>query len=249
MKPSVIFPVGVSPAMGYAAGFLRDAGFSLAHEPDASVTHLLLPVPSMESPGMIKGSICLSDLLRRLPENVTVIGGKLQDPVLSGRNVIDLLEDPGYIARNAAITAHCALRIALNRLPCMPDGEAVLVVGFGRIGKCLAQRLQRAGFRVTVAARKESDRALALALGYCAIDLPVSPKPYRLIFNTVPAPVLDADRFPESCLKIDLASLQGIQGKDVIIARGLPGKDAPESSGKLIAGRVIHYITGKDEIL
>ena len=38
-----------------------------------------------------------------------------------------------------------------------------------------------------------------------------------------------------SCIKIDLASVPGIEGADVIHAGGLPNLDAPESSGKLIA--------------
>ena len=35
-------------------------------------------------------------------------------------------------------------------------------------------------------------------------------------------------------------------GKDVIIARGLPGKDAPESSGELIARTAIRIAAGKE---
>jgi hypothetical protein len=46
----------------------------------------------------------------------------------------------------------------------------------------------------------------------------------------------------EDCLKIDLASHRGIEGEDVIWARGLPGKDAPESSGKLIVKTAIRLI-------
>jgi dipicolinate synthase subunit A len=61
---------------------------------------------------------------------------------------------------------------------------------------------------------------------------------YRVIFNTVPAPVIDeaeCELCRSDCLKIDLASELGIAGEDVLWARGLPGKDAPESSGRLIA--------------
>jgi dipicolinate synthase subunit A len=72
---------------------------------------------------------------------------------------------------------------------------------------------------------------------------------YRVIFNTVPAPVLSSQLQafcrPE-CLKIDLASQQGIQGEDVVIARGLPGKEAPESSGRLIAEMVLKLCAEKE---
>ena len=40
-------------------------------------------------------------------------------------------------------------------------------------------------------------------------------------------------------MKIDLASVKGMEGGDVIWARGLPGKDAPESSGVLIGKTVL----------
>jgi hypothetical protein len=47
---------------------------------------------------------------------------------------------------------------------------------------------------------------------------------------------------PGKALKIDLASQPGIGGNDVIWARGLPGKNAPESSGKLIAQTVLRKL-------
>jgi hypothetical protein len=40
---------------------------------------------------------------------------------------------------------------------------------------------------------------------------------------------------------IDLASRQGIDHEDVIIARGLPGIHFPESSGILIAKTFLQY--------
>ena len=61
-----------------------------------------------------------------------------------------------------------------------------------------------------------------------------------MILNTVPVMVLP--NCHERCLKIDLASMPGIGGEDVLWARGLPGKDAPEASGELIARTVLKYL-------
>jgi dipicolinate synthase subunit A len=75
---------------------------------------------------------------------------------------------------------------------------------------------------------------------------------YRVIFNTVPAPVISEAQVRncrEDCIKIDLASQRGIAGRDVIWARGLPGKDVPESSGQLIAKTVIRLIAGREKSL
>ena len=79
------------------------------------------------------------------------------------------------------------------------------------------------------------------ALGYDTLDickLSYELLRFRVIFNTVPTMVLPADKMQycrADCLKIDLASSLGIESENVIWARGLPNKDAPESSGELIA--------------
>ena len=64
---------------------------------------------------------------------------------------------------------------------------------------------------------------------------------FRLIFNTAPGMMVPAHIAAscQSCLKVDLASVPGIGGADVIQARGLPGLHVPESAGKLIARTVL----------
>ncbi len=238
---AIFYAAGRSEALVHAIGLLYNAGIEFLPCPDRQVTHLLLPVPSFDGDGYIKGGVSLEALLWQLPEDVTVIGGGLSRPELDGYATIDLLEDAGYVSENAAITACCALRLAAAQLPVIWRACPVLVVGWGRIGKCLARQLYQLGAQVTVAARKEQDRAMLRAFGYEALDLKdMDPRQYRVIFNTVPAMVL-----PDcagKALKIDLASVTGIGGEDVIVARGLPGKDAPESSGALIARTVLRKI-------
>ena len=157
---------------------------------------------------------------------------------------MDLLEDPFYLARNANITAHCTLELALAKLPITLEKCPVLIVGWGRIGKCLAKLLHSMGACVTVAARKESRRVMIEALGYksCSMDA-IRCQDFRLIINTVPAMVLPT--VPGTALKIDLASTPGMDGKDIMQAKGLPGLLAPESSGGLIARTITQWIKEK----
>lgn len=238
---AIFYAAGQSDALVHAIGLLHNAGIEFLPCPDRQVTHLLLPVPSFDPDGYIKGGISLESLLWQLPEDVTVIGGKLSRPELEGYPTIDLLEDPGYVAENAAITACCAMRLAAAKLPVVWRGCPVLVVGWGRIGKCLARLLYQLGAQVAVVARKETDRAMLRAFGYAAMDFQnIDTRQYRVIFNTVPAMVLP--ECPGKGLKIDLASQPGIGGGDVIVARGLPGKDAPESAGALMARTVLRKI-------
>ena len=238
MKSLIFFAAGHSQSLAYAAEVLQKEGFCFAPEPDRSVTHLLLDIPH-------KDWASVPDVLSALSNDVTVIGGNLRHPCLAEYKTVDLLSDPLYLAENANITAHCAIKLALQNLPVILENCPVLVIGWGRIGKCLAKLLRNLGALVTVAARKESDRAMLSALGYTAAEtgfLADSLSGYRLIFNTVPAGVLPESvlsRCSEDCCKIELASLPGIAGSDVIDGKGLPGKLAPETSGSLIAQTIL----------
>ena len=252
MKRNILYLAGSTAALEAARVQLDRRGCRIVGQPCKEVTHLLLPVPSFDEAGQIKGGGCLDALLPLLPENVTILGGNLTGPELCGYHTVDLLKHPGYVAKNAAITAHCAIKQAMALLPVTLEECPVLVVGWGRIGKCLARLLRALDAEVTVAARKEADRAMLQALGYQTDPLNQLHRTldrFRLIFNTVPAPVISAEAAAlcrADCIKIDLASSQGIAGSDVIWARGLPSKDTPESSGALIAQTVLNILAGKE---
>ena len=116
-----------------------------------------------------------------------------------------------------------------------------LVIGWGRIAQHLAQLLKACGATVTIAARDPHKRALAASMGYQVCNIAqICPDNHRLIFNTVPAPVL-SETAP-GILKIDLASQPGMAGEDVLIAPGLPSKETPESAARLIAATVMHSL-------
>ena len=247
MAKYIFFPANQGAVLRSAGETLKSRGYGVVDHPCASVTHLLLPVPSTQPGCDLKG------LLAQLPAGITIVGGNLNPQEFPGYKLMDLLQDPTYLARNAAITAYCALRLAMMELPVMLRGCKVLIIGWGRIAKCLAALLWALEADVTIAARREADRAMACALGYrteAIADLDGSLNDYRLIFNTVPAPVLSEAQVElcrQGCLRIDLASVQGIAGNHKIWARGLPGKDAPESSGALIAKTVIRLLERKEQ--
>lgn len=241
MNEYIFFSAGHTDALSYAVQELHRKGCCIAASPSPAVTHLLLPAPTFEPDGTLKGGGSLKPVLDSLSRDITVLGGNLRHPDLENYKTVDFLQDPIYLAENAAVTAHCAIKVAMNKLPVTLAECSVLIVGWGRIGKCLAALLKQLGARVCVAARKEADRAMLLALGYEAMGIPLSDYSlgrFRVIFNTVPLMLLPESSLsccrPE-CLKIDLASKPGIAGDDVIWARGLPNKDAPETSGQLIA--------------
>ncbi len=242
-----IFCAGGTEASRFAKEILIRKGLPVVDAPGPEVTHLILDVPSFSPSGSLRMGGNVNSLLNCLSGNCIIFGGNLDHPDLRSFQTEDFLKDERYLAANAYITAECALDVALPYLSVTLRGCPVLIIGFGRIGKCLGQLFKAIGAYVTISARKERDLALIDALGYQAIhtsNISDSLPRYRLIFNTVPSPVLNAEqmaRCREDCVKIELASSDGIAGEDIIIARGLPGIHLPESSGELIAKTFLQY--------
>ena len=232
MSPTSICCPIQSEAIAYAIAHLQANGYQVCKFPASNTEHLLLPVPSFPD-----GSDYLLPILDRLPRNVRVYGGFLQIPQLIGYKRTDFLSDPYYLARNAAITAECTLEIVENILGQDISGHSVLILGWGRIGKCLGKLLTEKGAQVTIAARKDSDLAIIEALGYHAMPLWALKPEAELIINTIPSMVLP--QIPDHCYAIELASKPGMAGDHIISALGLPGKLRPAASGKLIADTFI----------
>ena len=242
MSPTSICCPMQSGAMGYAAQFLQDAGYRVSQNPESDCSHLLLPVPSFSN-----GDDYLKPILKDLPPKVTVYGGFLNIPPLIGYRRADFLTDPYYLARNAAITAECTIEIVENILQQDVAEHTILILGWGRIGKCLGKLLQGKGAKVAIAARKDADLALIEVLGYQAIQLQDPIPDAEFIINTIPAMVLP--QVPENCHAIELASRPGMIGKNIISARGLPGKMRPVDSGKLIAETFIRLSKNQEAAL
>lgn len=241
MNRNTVFQAGSTRACRFAGEYLRQLGVAVTDTPKSNVRYVLLDVPSFNSGGQLRSGGELPDVLRQLPEEILICGGNLCHQALDGYETVDFLRDEVYLCENAYITAECALDTALPYLNRTLRGCPVLIIGWGRIGKCLGQLLQSLGADVTIAARNPCQRAMIRALGYDAVDMesiPQSLPHFRLLYNTVPCPILTGEQMAfcrEDCVKIELASKDGMEGDDIIIARGLPGIHMPESSGELIA--------------
>jgi hypothetical protein len=234
MNKIVFSTYGHSPALLHARNYLKDWGYAVS-DMRATATHLLLPVPSFDEDGNVKGSGPLPEL----QEGLVLMGGNLQG--YTGRKV-DFLQDPYYLGENAATPARCAQKSAPVKA-----GTRVLVIGWGRIGKMLCPLLAELGAEVTAAVRKESSFREAEEGGFRAIFMQdLKPRQFDVVYNTAPASVLFSGECREDAVLVDLSSYEGIFGKGVIRARGLPGKDAPEESGALIAKTALRYALGKE---
>ena len=129
---------GRSASLDHCIDILAEKGYAFTSCLTDPVTHLLLPIPSVDARIYIKGDGPLQAVLEQLSPTATVIGGNLPTEPLDGRPCIDLLKDEEYVCQNAYITAHCAMALAAERLDTTFRRCACLVIGWGRIGKCLA---------------------------------------------------------------------------------------------------------------
>ena len=236
-----------SKAMETVSKELSLRGLTVTQTPSKAVTHLVLGTPCRMKTAE------LEQLLERVPADIRIFGGFLDRLELQKYRCNDLLKDEIYLAKNASITAHCAIRVAMEHLSVTLEHCPVLILGGGRISQCLTQLIKGLGAEVVVAMRNDRQRATLQSLGYETETLPlpeyILPR-FRVIFNTVPAPMLSAralENCRKDCVKIELASFPGLEGDGIINARGLPGRMAPESSGKLIARTVLRLGARKEE--
>ena len=178
-----------------------------------------------------------------------------------GLTVVDYYDREEVQVANAVPTAEGAIQRAMEATEETLQNCRCLVIGYGRIGKVLAHRLRGLGTQVSVSARRYSDRAWIEAFGYepLATDrLGAELGDFDVIFNTVPALILDAGRLERTkaeCVILDLASLPGgvdldaarRLGRRVIRAGGLPGIVAPRAAAAAIRDGVYHILEERGE--
>ncbi len=150
---------------------------------------------------------------------------------------------------NAVPTAEGAIQAAMEKTDITIHKSQSLVLGFGRCGKILALTLKALGANVSVAARRPEVLALIEAMNFHPVpigQLADKISPADIIFNTIPALVVDAEvlyRIKSSTIIIDISSFP--YGVDFAVAErlnikaiilpGLPGKVAPKTAGKILS--------------
>lgn len=212
-------------------------------------------------------------LLRLLDmTSAPIFGGRLEENFLNAasvknRRIVDYYASEELQIRNALPTAEGAIMIAMQNLSGTINGCRAAVVGYGRIGAVLAHLLQCMGASVTVAARNTRQLAQASAFGHATLRFTEASRlrllnelsaeaPFDVIFNTVPARLLDAallSELSQRTLIIDLSSVPGgvdfgfanEMGLRAVWALALPGKYAPETAGRMIGETLLELFEGE----
>ena len=228
---------------------------------------LIFPIPAssdgvtLNAPAS-KTKTALADIIGGIDKNTLVLGAKMPkdaEELLKkrGTRYIDYFAREELIIKNAIPTAEGVIEIALSEMPVTLFGSNVLVIGYGRVGKVIAEKFKLLGSNVTVSARKCQDFAWIEEKGLKSVhtgNLIDNLDEYDLIINTVPAQVLGSEELKnvrDSALILDVASKPGgvdfeaakRLGKNVIWALSLPGKTAPITSGKIIKETIMNILS------
>lgn len=261
MTEKLFAVVGDDPRQAAAGRALARAGFRVGGPGQiAWADYLLLPLP------LDVQAVGLAGLLRAAKPGALALAGKPTAEALrlaaeAGVPMVDYFAREDLTILNAIPTAEGCIGILLERRVRTLWGAPVLVTGYGPVGQALATRLTALGARVTVAARRAAQRALAQSQGAAVIpleELADAAGEFDTVVNTVPAlvltrPVLAALR-PGSLI-VDLASRPGgtdfaaasALGHTALPALSLPVRCAPESAGEYLAGAVLEIIRERAE--
>lgn len=216
---------------------------------------LVLPILSGGDSLDIGGEkISLERLASQVKAGGLVLGGKIsaeQEKLFTemGLKKEDYFKRESLAVKNSIPTAEGALMIAMSNSAETVFGSKVLILGFGRTGKCCGRLFKAVGAECTVTARRPEVLAQAWTEGYETFsmsELADNFGRFDTIINTVPAMILTEEVLKAAktgCLVIDLASKPG--GTDFAAAKrmeinaihalALPGKVAPAAAGRLIA--------------
>ena len=221
---------------------------------------VILPVPAEDTRGLLNApngtQPCrIEHILDCAGEDAILIGGRINAQIKTAAEqrrikTYDYMRCPEFTVRNAAITAEGAVSELMRKTKTALCDMHILVVGWGRIGKLLINKLAALCPAVCLMSVNSEARALASELGCTALapDCPTEVLGgFDAVINTAPAPVIpDLRAFKDSCIMLELASAPGgineknakELGLDLAVLRGLPGRYAPESAARAMFAAV-----------
>ena len=238
-----------------------------------SAEYIILPLPftkdrlTLNAP-LFDEKVEIKDICTLLKKGNIVIGGQLPESFKETLTDTEiefydyfLLDELAIF--NAIPTAEGVVEILIKNLPITIHSMKCAILGYGRVGKVLAETLKSLGAEVTIFARKERDKAYAFTKGYKFASFPsLKNTEYKFdaLINTVPQKVLGRDEMKNissDCLFIEIASAPfGIDFQaakefafDVIKANSLPGKVAPKTAGEIIGRSILPILENKGLIL
>ncbi len=279
MKEATFLILGGDNRSLYLGEYLENQGFkvcyyafnhtecynSLEEAIDASDI-IILPLPftrdrlTLNSP-LFDDKVLISDIVALVSSQKIIFGGQLPKSFceeLDSRNCpyCDYFLLDELAIYNAVPTAEGVVQVLIEQLPITIHGMKCAILGYGRVGRIIADTLASLGADVTVFARKQSAFAeiYASAMKYKSFDaLTTESNNFDAVINTVPARVLGSaqlSRLNSECVLVEVASAPfGIDFQaakerafQVVKASSLPGKVAPKTAGEIIGRSILPMI-------
>lgn len=247
--------------------------FSSLSEAIKDASFIILPLPftkdrlTLNAP-LFEENIEIKDILTLITDKHTLFGGQLPESFKEnlrekGVAFYDYFLLDELAIYNAIPTAEGVVEILIKNLPITIHSMKCAVLGYGKVGKVLADTLKNLGADVTIFARKEKDLADAFTKLYkTATFKELREKEFKFdaLINTVPEKVLSHEEMKnlnQECLFIEIASSPfGIDFQaakeyafDVIKANSLPGKVAPKTAGEIIGRSILPIIEKQGVVL
>ena len=214
----------------------------------------------------VESKILIKDFLEKIKGKILIAGNISEDVKKLAKiyniEVIDVMKSEKLAVLNTIATAEGTIELMIANTDTIIFDSNVLILGFGRVAKTLANRLKGLVKSITCASREDDELAWIEVYGYEKLNLndfvkcqesKKYLKNYDVIINTIPSMLLDAEKLQyvnKEVLLIDLASNPGgidkeetkKQGLKLIHALGLPGKVAPKSSARFIKNIIYEVI-------
>lgn len=179
-----------------------------------------------------QNSITVQEFIKPIKKDQIIIAGSMAPEVYelakdSSDQMVDIMKREELAILNAISTAEGAIELMLQNTNQIIHGSHVLILGFGRIAKVLAKKLQGLSVNVTCAARKKEDLAWIKAYGYHVTninELGENLQKYDIIVNTVPHLLLTQEKLQyikQECLLMDVSSKPGGMDQEEVKRRNL----------------------------
>ncbi|MBY0012817.1 dipicolinate synthase subunit DpsA [Paenibacillus typhae] len=236
---------------------------------------VILPVTGTNNEGLIESSytseslVLLEEHIQGVPDSCKIFTGTATEYLKSlcykhHIELVELLSKDEIAIYNSISTAEGAIMLAIQNTEITIHNSVCMVLGFGRIGITLANKLKNLGAKVKIGVGESSLFARAWEMGlepFYLSDIFTQVSNADVIFNTIEYKYLTEpiiSNLKTDTLIIDLASKPG--GTDFIfaekvgikalLASGLPGMIAPKTSGQIIAHGILKELSpGKDRSL
>ncbi|MGN0351979.1 MAG: dipicolinate synthase subunit DpsA [Roseburia sp.] len=225
---------------------------------------LILPIPVTK---LTEQELFMDVLNKKIRNETLVLGGCFPETFTEwmeqrGISYLDFMEDETVVEENSVATAEGAIADVILHSPYNIRESKIIVSGYGKCGKAIAERLQALGARVTILARKRESRKAAKSKGFYAADFAFGPEEAmgaNVLINTVPAPVITEliiRELPKDAYLLDIASKPGgidfqsakEHGIQAELLLGIPGRYAPMESAYILARAIERFSLRKSNV-